>query len=89
MWQALDTRHCVVALPHVHGEEVNITAFTVMSQDVPDPSLVSCVRHRVSENALWSSVLFLVLPLPEKSGVQGLNLKFLQQAAQPGTPLCV
>lgn len=76
MQQALGTRHCVVALPHVHGEEVNITAFTVTSQGVPDPSLVSCVRHRVSENTLWSSVLLLVLPLPGKSGLQGLNLKF-------------
>lgn len=32
--------------------------------------------HRVSENTLWSSVLLLVLPFPEKPGIQRLNLTF-------------
>lgn len=83
MQQALDKRHCIMALPHVPGEEMNISMFTVPAQDSAGPSLVSCIRHRVSENTLWSSVLLLVLPFPEKPGIQRLNSRWHSQALHP------
>jgi hypothetical protein len=47
-WSRLWTKDCSIESwppPHLHGEEMNITKFPFRSQESPDTSLVSSIRH--------------------------------------------